>query len=190
MSDECKIDVNQLIARYKQGDTGAFEEICVQYGNMVKSICRAYFLMGGEKEDLIQEGFLGLLKAVNAFDESQNASFTTYAYTCINNNVKKAVRKANSKSNMLLSNAVPLEDVLLVTKVNPEALIIKTESNEEFKVKIKQSLSILEFTVLDYYLSGMSYREIASTINKSIKSVENTLTRIKKKLTEDLKDKN
>jgi RNA polymerase sporulation-specific sigma factor len=91
---------------------------------------------------------------------------------------------------MLLSNALPLEDVLLVTKVNPEALIIKTESNEEFKVKIKQSLSTLESTVLDYYLSGMSYREIASTINKSVKSVENTLTRIKKKLTEGLKDKN
>ncbi len=183
MEENQKECVNQLIAQYKSGNGDAFDKICELFGNMVKSITRAYFLIGGDGEDLLQEGFLGLLKAVNGYDESQNVSFSTYAYTCITNNVKKAVRKANSKTNLLLSNALSLDDVTLVSLKNPEELIIKTETGEEIREKIKGVLSAFEYKIFELYLSGMSYREISVEVGKPMKAVDNALRRIKQKLT-------
>lgn len=187
MNNDSKNGVNRLIARYKSGDVDAFDKICEQFGNMVKSIARAYFLVGGDREDLLQEGFLGLLKAVNGYEEEHGIAFSTYAYTCILNNIKKAVRKANSKTNLLLSNAIPLETVTLINTKNPEDLMITTETGEEIKNEVKKLLSPFEYRVFELYLSGLSYKEIATETEKQTKSIDNALKRIKEKITENFK---
>lgn len=187
MEEVQKECVNRLIEQYKSGDSDAFDKICDLFGNMVKSITRAYFLIGGDREDLIQEGFLGLLKAVNGYNESQKVSFTTYAYVCILNNVKKAIRKANSKSNLVLSNALSLDDVTVINTANPEDLIITSESGQELRMKIRNLLSTFEYRVFELYVSGTSYKEIATEVGKPLKSIDNAIKRIKTKITQNFK---
>ena len=99
---------NQLIALHRAGNLSAFEVVCDRYKGLVRSICRSYFLVGGDNDDLLQEGFLGLLKAVNTYDDSKNASFKTFANTCISANVKTAVRRYSNKSNKVLNESVSL----------------------------------------------------------------------------------
>lgn len=99
---------NRLIALYKEGDADAFAEICDRYRELVKGISRAYFLVGGDGDDLLQEGLLGLLKAVNAYDENGGASFPTFARLCVESNVKTAVKRSRNKGNVPLNDAVSI----------------------------------------------------------------------------------
>ena len=182
-----KLSDNQLIALHKEGNMMVFEEICNRYGGLVKSICRQYFLVGGDFDDLLQEGFLGLLKAVNTYDGERQATFKTFAYTCISGNVKTAIKKACSKTNQPLNEAIPIEALRYFATENPEDEIIEDEGEEEFLKKLKTILSPFEYKVLSLWARGNSYAEISETTAKSVKSIDNAIQRIKKKLTENLK---
>ena len=178
---------NQLIALHKQGEIDAFAVICERYKLMIRSICRPYFLIGGDGEDLLQEGMLGLLKAVNTYDEKRQATFKTFAYTCISGNVKTAIKRAYSKTNQPLNTAIPIEALGYIATENPEDEIIEDEGADEFLKRVKEILSPFEFKVLSLWVSGNSYAEISSATAKTVKSIDNAIQRIKKKLTENLK---
>ena len=178
---------NQLIALHKEGDLLAFEIICERYSGLVKSICRQYFLVGGDFNDLSQEGFLGLWKAVNTYDDQRQASFKTFAYTCISGNIKTAIKKASSKTNQPLNTAIPIEALGFIATENPEDEIIEVEGAEEFRKSIKNVLSPFEFKVLTLWVGGNSYSDISVETDKSVKSIDNAIQRIKKKLSEILK---
>ena len=177
---------NQLIALHKQGDLNAFEVICERYKGLVRAICRSYFLLGGDNDDLLQEGFLGLLKAVNTYDEGKNTSFKTFASTCVSSNVKTAVRVDFKKSNKALNESVSLAEVCFVETENLEDVIIEKEKKTELENKIQSVLSKLEYDIFKLWLSGNSYEEIAGITGKSGKSVDNAVQRIKNKLKKNL----
>ncbi len=174
---------NQLIALHLQGDDEAFPEIMERYKELVKSISRSYFLVGGDNDDILQEGFLGLLKAVNTFDGERGASFKTFVYRCVSSSIQNAVKKSRSRGNMPLNDSVELSDELkLVSPFNPEEMLIVGEEGRVFEEGANAVLSELEFKILKYFLAGMTYEEIGKMTGKSAKSADNALQRIKKKL--------
>jgi len=173
----------QLIEMHKKGDHTEFEVIYARYKNMIRSLARGLFLVGGDNEDLMQEGVLGLLNAVNTFNGA--TSFSTYAYTCIKNSMLTAVNSAQSKRNTPLNTSVPIAtqtDEFLNLYLDPEDEIIGKESERELMQKITQGLSLFESTVLKLFLEGLSYVEIGEKLNKTAKSIDNALQRIKRKI--------
>lgn len=172
---------NQLVALYRSGKTDAFDDIYSRYARTVKSISRSYFLLGGDGDDVAQEGLMGLLKAANTFDESAGASFRTFATMCITSNIKTAIRLASGKNNSPLNNAVGLEDGSGAA-VDTEELVIDNENKRELTEKIAAVLSPLESEIFRLYLEGMSYRDIAAETGKTYKGVDSAVQRIKKKL--------
>ena len=173
----------QLVELHKSGNADAFAAICERYKELVKGISRAYFLVGGDRDDLLQEGLLGLLKAVNTYNASVGATFKTFAYTCIENNVKSAVKKAYNKGNVPLNNSVSLsEGIEIFAPDNPEDKVLSDEREREFNTRLTRGLSSNEKIILDLYLKGLSYAEIADEINGDVKKVDNALQRIRKKI--------
>lgn len=173
----------QLINRYKSGEVAVFEIIYHKYKNMIKSCARKFFLVGGDHEDLIQEGVLGLLNAVNTFNGK--SGFSTYAYTCIKNSMITAVNRAKSQKNRALNSSVSihtLTDGVLELYLDPEDEIIGQESANELMQKITNALSSFEITVLKCFMEGLSYVEIGEKLNKTPKSIDNALQRIKRKI--------
>lgn len=156
------------------------------YKFLVTIISRKYFLLSGEKEDLIQEGMIGLYKAIRHFSE-EKGSFKSFAKTCIENQIVEAIRKTNRQKNMILKGSISLEkdgvENLLPTENLEEYLIEKENKQERFR-KINELLTSLEKKVLEKYLDGFSYNQISQTLNISSKSVDNAITRIKIKLKE------
>lgn len=180
---------NELIALHLQGDADAFPAILNRYKELIKSISRSYFLVGGDNDDLVQEGVLGLLKAVHAYDETKGASFRTFTYRCVSAAIKNAVKKSLSKGNMPLNDSVELTDELsIASPFNPEEMIIIGEEGSEFIGNVNAILSELEFKILKCYLAGMSYAEIGEKTGRSAKSADNALQRIKRKLTDKFID--
>ncbi len=177
-----KLTDNQLIALHKQGDLKAFDIICERYKWLIRSISRSYFLLGGDSDDLLQEGFLGLLKAVNTYDESKSASFKTFATICVLSTVKTAVRRDSNRSNKALNESVSLYSVAGVETDSLEDFIIEQEWKEEKESKIKDVLSPLEYKIFKLWLVGHSYGEISEITGKTDKAVDNAIQRIKKKL--------
>lgn len=178
---------NRLIEQYKSGDNNAFNLLYERYKNMIKSLARKFFLAGGDNDDLMQEGVLGLLNAVNTFNFC--GQFSTYAYACIKNSIISAVLKAQSKKNAPLNASVSIEDGTQnkgVGFVDPEDQIISQEAADELMEKIKSNLSHFEKNVFKLYLEGLSYVEIGQRMNKEAKAVDNALQRIKRKISEIL----
>ena len=173
----------QLVELHKSGNAEAFAEICERYKELVKGISRAYFLVGGDRDDLLQEGLLGLLKAVNFYNPGGGASFKTFAHLCIESNVKSAVKKAYNKGNVPLNNSVSLSEGFGVfAPDNPEDKVLSDEREREFMARLSRGLSANEKNILDLYLKGLSYAEIANEINGDVKKVDNALQRIRKKI--------
>lgn len=173
----------QLIDLYKSGKVDVFETIYARYKNMIRSSARRFYLVGGDNEDLMQEGVIGLLNAVNTFNGS--TSFSTYAYTCIKNAMLSAVFSAQSKKNVPLNSSVPITSVtdeFLNLYLDPEDEVIGKESEKELMQKITAELSSFEITVLKLFLEGLSYLEISQKLNKQPKSIDNALQRIKRKI--------
>ena len=178
-----ELDDNRLIELYRSGDGDAFEELFGRYRNLVKRISRAYFLVGGDGDDLIQEGTLGLLKAADGYSENGGASFATFAAVCIENKIKTAVTSATRKGQEPLNGAVSLAECLGVYSTDtPLDKVILDESATELRDRLEKNLSASERTVLRHYLEGMSYAEIADAIRGNEKKVDNALQRIKRKL--------
>mgnify|MGYP000419429236 FL=1 len=186
----------ELIVRYRDGDTDAMDFIFERYKHLVRKKAKAMFLAGGDNDDLIQEGMIGLYKAIRDYNTDREASFATFARMCINRQIITAVLASNRKKNMPLNTYVSYDmpaggdedsDMRLVdilqsqTELNPEKLLIDKEHNWDLKSRLKEVLSTFEQQVLTYYLEGMDYTAIAKKMQKPPKSVDNALQRIRSK---------
>lgn len=194
----------QLVILAKNNDEDAIGELFSRYKNLVNSIARSYFLVGGDIEDILQEGMIGLYKAIQSYSQDKKASFKTYATVCIKHQIQNAVKKASSEKNMILSAAIPIleqadfddeegehEVVLSSDLPTPDDEIIAQENIKELNQKINQKLSALEKKILTLYLRGYNYNEISTIGDVPKKSIDNALTRIKQKLSflkDDKKD--
>lgn len=177
---------NELVALSKTDDA-ALDELLARYKGLVKSTARKFYIQGGDIEDLISEGMIGLCKAVRSFDEKGSASFTTYAYLIVTRDMINAVKKQYSSKNYPLNNALPIREAEGATGgVNPEEPIIFEEESRRLDEKLKKILSALEYDVIKNYIAGLSYGEIASALSVSAKTVDNALSRAKKKIAEKL----
>ena len=182
----------QLCAMASGGDRQAEEALVTRYHQLVRAITRPYFLSGGDSDDLIQEGMMGLMKAVREFDCSKEASFRTFAEVCIRNRVFSALRAAAREKHSPLNQSISLETPFFdsnayaavnghSSSTNPEELVILRENAERDLLRINQQLSPLEGRVLSLYLDGLTCSEIAQQLNRSCKSVENAVQRIRRK---------
>ena len=186
----------ELIVRYRDGDTDAMDFIFERYKHLVRKKAKAMFLAGGDNDDLIQEGMIGLYKAIRDYNTDREASFATFASMCINRQMITAVAASNRKKYMPLNTYVSYDmpaggdedsDMRLVdilqsqTELNPEKLLIDKEHNRDLKSRLKEVLSTFEQQVLTYYLEGMDYTAIAKKMQKPPKSVDNALQRIRSK---------
>ena len=184
----------ELASHAQNNEEMAVNTLLKKYKSLVNQIARSYFLTGGDMEDIVQEGMIGLYKAIMHFKNTKSASFKTFASTCIKNQVQSAVRVASSEKNKVLSSAIPIIDQLNSDEEDekeiifpsdlpsPDEKLIEKESLKEIMTKIKETLSSLELKVLTLYLKGYSYNEIAKISNLNKKSIDNALTRIKNKL--------
>ncbi len=185
----------ELSIKAQNGDEDAVNHLLTNYKSLVNKIARSYFLTGGDMEDLVQEGMIGLFKAIKNFQDDKNTSFKTFATTCIKNQIQTAVRVASSEKNMVLSTALPIEQQDPFDEDDDEIEIVfpsplpkpdeKIENQEMFKNTAKKIISVLsklELKILISYLKGYNYSEIASQNQISKKSVDNALSRIKNKL--------
>ena len=192
----------KLLQEAQIGNEEAIEQLFSIYKPLVNKIARSYFLTGGDVEDLVQEGMIGLFKAIKNFKGDKNASFKTFATTCIKNQIQSAVRVASSEKNMILSTALSIEQpsnfeddedeieiVLPSSLPKPDEKIENKENFKQITKKIILALSHLELKILIGYLKGYNYNEIANQNKISKKSVDNALSRIKNKLS-FLKNKN
>ncbi len=172
----------RLVEEYKSGDQYAFDEIYERYKKAVKIIANKFFLQGGNKDDLLQEGTIGLVKAVNAYNGS--VAFSNFAFTCIRNNIISAVLSYACKRHSFLNEGISLDDkeVGSIAFEDPLNLVIENEEKEEYISKIEVLLSDAEKDVLNLALKGYSYKEIALELDKNPKSIDNAIQRIKNKL--------
>ncbi len=175
-----------LCLRAAAGDAGAEEALILRYGRVVRSCARPLFLAGGDSEDLLQEGMLGLLTAIGQFDPERDVAFRTFAEVCIRNRLRSAVRSASREKHLALNTSVSLESAEVERDVapapTPEELMIARETRSERLRGLQRGLSRLERQVLELYLTGLSYDEIAQVTHKSAKSVDNAVQRIRHKL--------
>lgn len=179
----------QLCVAAQQGDRMAEEQLVTRYFGVVKVCSRPYFLAGSDGEDLIQEGMLGLLKAVRAFDLTRGVPFEAFARMCITRRVYTAVSAASAEKHELLNHSENLVKVSLFdqnsktvhTDSDPVSLVIGMEEHCEMQRKLLSSLSAFEARVLTLYLDGCSYEEMATEVGKPVKSVDNAIQRIRRK---------
>ena len=167
-------------------DKVAVEELLKKYKNIVLKIARHYFIVGGDIDDLMQEGMIGLYQAINTYDESKEASFKTFAMLCIKRRILTAIKKANAKKNQIFLYLVDNDSLVFFDKPsnreNPEINYISKENFDYINEAIHKKLSKLEQKVLKLYLAGESYIEIAQKLKIEKKSVDNALARIRHKL--------
>lgn len=182
----------QLIRMFRQGETSVMDYLMEKYKYLVRKKANALFLLGGDSEDLIQEGMIGLFKAIRDYDELEG-SFYSFAELCVNRQLYTAIEAAARKKHRPLNSYVSLSNeggeeegvsirgALAANDLNPEQMVIDRESMEDVLERIRASLSRMEEKVFTYYLEGMNYRQIAAKMGKSEKSVDNSLQRIKQK---------
>ena len=175
------------------GDRQAEETLVERYMQNVRACARPFFLAGGDSEDLIQEGMFGLLSAIRQYDPANGAAFRTFAEHCIRNRLLSAVRSASRLKHFPLNDGISLEQLsedpdaeisaLPVSDLrSPEELILAKESREELYEACSRCLSRYEIKVLDLYLEGLSYREIADRLCANARSIDNAVQRIRKKV--------
>ena len=197
MSKYDRMTDEQLLCDYKNGNQEIMDYLMMKYKSMVRKKARAMYLLGGENEDLIQEGMIGLIKAVRDFDVTQKTSFSSFAELCVSRQMYSAIEASNRKKHLPLNSYVslyedseqvgegrslPLIDTIESSKENdPEVLYFGKEYTEAFAEQLKELLSPLENHVLYLHLMGTDYRTIAELLGKSPKSVDNALQRIKTK---------
>ncbi|SHJ37429.1 RNA polymerase, sigma 30 subunit, SigH [Geosporobacter subterraneus DSM 17957] len=180
----------------RNGDAQAQEYLIKKYKNFVRAKARSYFLIGADREDIIQEGMIGLFKAIRDFRSDKLSSFRAFAELCITRQIITAIKTATRQKHIPLNSYVSLNkpiydeesdrtllDVLSGAKISdPEELIISREELGHIESKIGEILSDLEWKVLMSYLQGKSYQEIAEDLDRHVKSIDNALQRVKRKL--------
>ncbi len=191
MNNFVTISDEQLQSLAASRQSGAEEALAERYIRLVRVCARPYFLIGGDSEDLIQEGMLGLLSAIREYDPEKGASFKTYAEVCIHNRIQSAIRSAGRKKHAPLNDGIPLDDVLSdesksqgaqYFQRSPEEQVLARETEKEFSSIYSRCLSRFEAGILDLYLDGLSYQEIAVSTGRNIKAVDNAIQRIRRKL--------
>ncbi|CUX48659.1 sigma-70 family RNA polymerase sigma factor [Clostridium sp. C105KSO13] len=197
MSKYDAITDKQLISDFRNGNSEIMDYIMVKYKSMVRKKARAMYLIGGENEDLIQEGMIGLIKAVRDYDPSQKASFVSFAELCVSRQMYTAIEASKRKKHLPLNSYISLyenggntdeeKSIPLIDTIepevenNPEALYFGKEYTEAFAGELKKNLSTLENRVLYLHLMGADYRTIAELLDKSPKTIDNALQRIRNK---------
>ncbi|MGI6181188.1 MAG: sigma-70 family RNA polymerase sigma factor [Agathobaculum sp.] len=188
----CTPSDEQLCLLAQLGDGDAAEVLVKRYARLVKTCARPYFLLGADTEDLLQEGMLGLMKAVREFDQTRGAPFQAFARLCVTRRIYSAVRAAASSRHAPLNQSLSIDRPLFEdlaesrTRVtapmsDPETLVIGNEEREELIKQLYALLSEFEAKVLSLFLDGVSYEEMSETLHKPIKSVDNAIQRIKRK---------
>lgn len=184
----------QLALLSKNFDEDAINELFGRYKNLVNAIARSYFLIGGDIEDIVQEGMIGLYKAIRSYTPDKKASFKTFANICIRHQIQNQIKKASSEKNKILSSAIPIleqigdeeedkgEVVLKSDLPLPDDQVIAKENAKELNQKVNEKLSNLERKILSLYLRGYNYNEISNLGQVNKKTIDNALTRIKSKL--------
>lgn len=166
-----------------KGDEPACEYLLNKYKSMVGSMARAFFLIGSDRDDLIQEGMIGLYKAICSFKSERNISFENYARLCIKSQILTAIRTASRIKHKPLNEYVSLEEETeYIAEDDPEEKFISEESYELLNTEINKVLSSFEISVLQLFLTGKSYKEMSAILNRDVKAIDNALSRIKKKL--------
>lgn len=176
----------ELIKNAKNGDQDAINKIFFDKNTLVLQISKKYFMNGCDLDDIVQEGRFGLYKAIMNYDENKNDNFSNYASVVIKREILSAIRNANADKNKMLDESIFVgedDEELLQSENTPEDDIMLAERFKEIKEKMFSSLSDLERQVFDYYLQEYSYIDIANILDKSPKTIDNALTRIKLKLT-------
>ena len=187
----------ELITLFRDGDQEAMEMLLNKYKEMVLRKAKSMYILGGDSDDLIQEGMLGLFKAVRDYDCGRDASFRTFAQLCVTRQLYTAVKASSRKKHLPLNTAISLsrpmredgeedEEFLDCLEAdassNPEVYLIGQEEMERLEEKIEKELSPFEKQVLELHLTGMGYVEIAHVLNRDEKSTDNALQRIRTKL--------
>jgi RNA polymerase sporulation-specific sigma factor len=197
MDDEAIVDLA------RDGSDIASEYLIIKYKNFVRAKARSYFLIGADREDIIQEGMIGLYKAIRDFRSDKLSSFRAFAELCITRQIITAIKTATRQKHIPLNSYVSLNkpiydedsdrtllDVISGAKVSdPEELIISREEFGDIESKMGEILSDLEWRVLMAYLDGKSYQEIANELGRHVKSIDNALQRVKRKLERYLDDR-
>jgi len=187
----------ELLVKYHQGEDEVIDYLMTKYKSVVLKKVRTMYLLGGETEDLIQEGMIGLIKAVRDYDESQGATFHTFANLCVSRQMYTAIERAGRKKHIPLNFYVSIyeekeskddkrqppliETMKSEIENDPEALYFGKEYTEVFLGKLKERLSHLENQVLSQYLIGTDYKGIAEALGKSPKTIDNAIWRFKQK---------
>ncbi|WP_334109261.1 MULTISPECIES: RNA polymerase sporulation sigma factor SigH [Anoxybacillus] len=191
-----QLEDEMIVELVHQGDSEALDYLIHKYKNFVRAKARSYFLVGADREDIVQEGMIGLYKAIRDFKEEKQSSFKAFAELCITRQMITAIKMATRQKHIPLNCYVSLDkpiyeddcartlmDVLSGTKMtNPEELIINREEFDHIEGKMTELLSDLERKVLLLYLEGRSYQEISEELNRHVKSIDNALQRVKRKL--------
>lgn len=186
----------EIINLIQQGDIEALEYIINKYKIIVLAKAKSYFLIGADREDIIQEGMIGLYKAIRDYRDDKNASFRVFAELCVTRQIITAIKTATRQKHMPLNSYVSLdkpvyeedsEKTLVETMVGPETVepenvVLQQEQQDYIELKMSEVLSELEQRVLALYLDGQSYGEISEQLDRHVKSIDNALQRVKRKL--------
>ena len=193
----------ELVARARSGDDKAIETLLHRYRHYARAKARTYFLAGADREDIVQEGMIGLFKAIRDFQVEKNTAFRAFAELCITRQIITAIKTATRQKHIPLNSYVslnkpaaggaegeedrPLSDALVGSAMaDPAELVISAEEIASIKQSVGRLLSGLETEVLQLYMDGKSYQEIADMLGRHVKSIDNALQRIKRKLEEHL----
>lgn len=192
----------EVIEDAKNGDVPAIEYLINKYKSFVRAKARTYFLIGADREDIIQEGMIGLYKAIRDFREDKLSSFRAFAELCITRQIITAIKTATRQKHIPLNSYVSLNkpifdeesdrtlmDVISEERISdPEEMMINREEFSGIELKMGEILSELEWEVLSLYLQGKSYQEIAEELDRHVKSIDNALQRVKRKLEKYLEE--
>ena len=185
----------EVVVLAQQGDGQALAYLLNKYKNFVRSKARSYFLIGADHEDIVQEGMIGLYKAIRDFQPARLASFRSFAELCVKRQIITAIKAATRQKHVPLISYVSLNkplydeesdrtllDVIEGRVTNPEDLYISQEDLAHIQAQMDDLLSDLERQVLDAFMDGKSYQEIADMLGRHVKSIDNALQRVKRKL--------
>lgn len=184
----------ELISRFKNGESEILDYLMEKYKNMVRKKARTMFLIGGENDDLIQEGMIGLFKAVRDYQPDRDVAFQTFSSICVDRQIYNAIQSSNRQKHQPLNSYISLSEQDGENEEhlgdnwgeNPESIIIDQENLQDLEQEITATLSPMENQVLEYYLAGNGYGEIAQIMGKTPKSIDNALQRIRIKIREQL----
>jgi RNA polymerase sporulation-specific sigma factor len=200
-----RLEDTELVEQARYGEERAIEVLLARYRNFARSKARSYFLAGSEREDVVQEGMIGLFKAIRDFDLQQKIPFRAFAELCISRQILTAIKTANRHKHHPLNSSVSLDapayedndassvaDHLMSPRrtSDPAELVISAEEIEALRTSMNRNLTELEGEVLTLYMDGKSYEEIAGTLGNHVKSIDNALQRIKRKLQRHISQRN